>query len=202
MKRSTKIVLASALGIIILLVSTASALLLWNTLQNKTENSKPAFSFDSSKAPDWWSTDNNYPDIKDFTGDQVTEADLPVVQMTITEGTRELPGECFVFFFYYQGVADTTTELEARKAGLVLGEKDSSALKQVGAVQQTIQTPEGIKEYSLNQFELNLPNTQKGIQFGFIPLSDGYIEVRGNCPTAELLSSTLNAISAVRYDIL
>lgn len=161
---------------------------------------KPAFSFDQSKAPEWWSGGNNWPNIDDFTGGQVTEADLPIADINVLKGTKDKPGECFVTAFYQKGSLNVETMLKKRESEMIMGEANPSVLKQIAAVQQKIETPEGPKIYTLYQYNLDKTNIQKGNEFGFIPLTNNYIEVRGICPSADQLPTTVTALAAIRLN--
>lgn len=161
---------------------------------------KPFFSFDEAKSPGWWSGGNNWQDIHDYTGDQITEAELPIADISVLQGTRQTPGNCFVTAFYQKGVVDIATALKEREDEMISADEDSSSLKQVGTVQQTILTPDGIKEYTVYQYDMDVPDVQRGNEFGFIPLDDGYVEVRGVCLTADLLPQTIPTLSAIKLN--
>lgn len=162
--------------------------------------SKPRFVFDQSSAPGWWSAGNNWPNIQDFTGDQVTEADLPVADINAHKGTKDKPEGCFVMAFYKNESVNITETLKKREADMTAGGKDPSILTQVSIEKQFMRTPEGIKNYELYQYDLNKSQIQRGNEFGFIPLRDGHIEVRGVCATADQLPQTLVGLSAIKLE--
>lgn len=179
----------------------AAGLLIWqsqNTTTGQASSDKPSFAFDASKAPGWWSGGNNWPDIHDYTGDQVTAADLPVADIFVTKGTQEAPGDCFVMAFYQKGAINIPETLDKRRSGMIPADKSPDILTQTAAPLRTIDTPEGAKEYQYYQYDLDLPQIQRGNAFGFIPLSDGYIEVRGICALADQLPTTQQALTAIK----
>ena len=197
MKRKILVIASIA---ILLIVTTVVALYFWQTQQadGAPVANKPSFAFDHSKAPGWWSAGNNWPDIKDFTGDQVTATDLPVADIAVHHGTETKPdSSCFVMAFYQKGSVDLASELKKRETGMQSAGENPKLLTQVGTSMLSINTPEGAKEYTLYKYNLDMPQTQKGNAFGFIPLTSGYIEVRSVCPTAEQLAITLPALTAV-----
>ncbi len=182
-------------------IVAAVGVLIWQNTHGETEqtsNQKPSFAFDSDKAPGWWSSGNNWPDIRDYTGDQITEADLPIADINVARGTREVPGDCFVMAFYQKGPVNIPEALETRRTGMIPADKSPDILKQIATPTQTISTPNGVKEYLYYQYDLDLPDVQRGNAFGFIPLDESHIEVRGICPTAEQLPTTQPVLSALR----
>ena len=189
--------------VIVLILATLSATMaaLWITAQTvKTEVPAPSFSFDTSKAPGWW-TPGNY-ETSDADLDQKTDADIPLPIASINAFTGkqgEVKDACFVMAFYHDGQVDIPTVLEERKTGMIQGSSDVASVQAIATTQQTMQTPKGIKEYTYHQFDLNLPgqNIQKGNAFGFITLEKSYIEIRGVCPTAEMLTTTIPAIESI-----
>jgi len=149
----------------------------------------PAFSFDTQKAPGWW-TPGNY----NASADEAA----PIASITAFQGEKgATTNSCFVMAFYQKGDIDAASELQARKDGLVIGDAKAT-IEMLGASQQTMQTPEGLKEYTLHQFNLlTASQVQKGNEFGFIKLSDSYIELRGICPTGDMLAATVPALNAL-----
>ena len=202
-KKSRKSRLVLVISAVVISSFVAFGLFLfWNysSTTKADEIRKPSFSFDIAASPGWWSRGNNWPNINDYTGDQIPKAELPVADINVSKGAQDRPGECFVMAFYNKGSVDINATLKQRESGMVLGEKDPSILKQVAVVTQRIETPEGTKEYSLYQYDLDKPQVQRGNEFGIIPLSDGYIEVRGICATADQLQSTFSAVSAIKLN--
>ena len=161
---------------------------------------KPSFAFDASQASGWWAGDNNWPKIEDFTGDQVSESDLPIVQMSVAQGTPDAPGSCFVMYLYNKGPVDPAAALTEMKNRTIQGDSGLS-LQEIGAPARTIGTFEGVKEYTLHQYGLTGSSGSKiarGAAFGYATLKDGYIEMRGYCETADQIVDTLPVFGAVK----
>lgn len=186
-------------GVVVVAGMVVAGVLIWQSQTTPTDqaSTKPSFAFNSAKAPGWWSGGNNWPDINDFTGDQVTAAELPVADIMITKGSQEKPGNCFVMAFYQNGAINIPETLEKRRSGMVPADKSSDILTQVAAPLRTMLTPEGTKEFQYYQYDLDLPQVQRGNAFGFIPLSNGYVEVRGICSVADELPTTHEALTAL-----
>lgn len=162
---------------------------------------KPTFMFDETKAPGWWSGGNNWPDIKDYTGGQVTETDLPVASISVGQGESGSMGDCFVDYYLQKqtlsDVAAAVSEMEKRS----VDGGDNITLSPLGVQAIKIETLDGVKTYQLHQYEVTgAGNTKraKGVQFGYMPLKSGRIEVRSYCNEADQLDETLPAIKAVR----
>lgn len=160
---------------------------------------KPAFSFNSSKATGWWTggsmsgTDN----ISDARKNGAQN--LPSASIAIAQGTSNAPGACFVMFFYQKGAIDADIVLETMKADATKGHEGLS-LKEIGTKQPTVKTFEGEKNYILHQYNLvGAPGEgiARGVEFGYLPLGEGYIEVRGYCEAADQLIDTLPVFHAV-----
>jgi len=170
--------------------------------------SKPApiFVFNQSKASGWWSAENYNSQAsmvkeKDYQGSDPIEK-LSVASMNLFKGKKgDSMTACFVMFSYY----DYHTDLAKLKA-----EKDAGAsqggmkFQNVGDIQSSINTPDGIKPYTLTKYELSGPGAEtsmKGMSYGWVELNKGYIQVSGVCPTAAELDETTevsDAISLVR----
>jgi len=192
-------VVLTVAGILLAIVIIVGLYLIWSTAQKPgaTEAQKPSFVFTAANAPGWWTGGNNWPDATQYEGNQ---ADLSIATMNIMQGTKDTPGDCFVLFSYKKGTVDVQTVLEDRKAGLIMGSEETSSVEQIGSRTQTMRTPEGEKEYTLYQYNLIAPESQqvqRGNEFGYVALSDSYIELWGVCPTADELAVTLDGISAV-----
>ncbi|RYF96339.1 MAG: hypothetical protein EOO00_02985 [Chitinophagaceae bacterium] len=175
-----------------------------NTQQNSVAAesvSKPFFLFDSDRTSDWWTYGNRWPDIKEYTGNQTTDSDLPIAEMVAYRGKqREFSDGCFVSTMYNKGTIDVETAVQKKINNLSENQKDSSVVTSTGTSRLIMQTPEGSKEYTVHRFDVDVPNIQKGNEFGFIPLDEGYIEVRGVCPTADLLPETESVLSAIKLN--
>lgn len=161
---------------------------------------KPSFSFNKDLAPGWWGGRNNWSNANDYTDGQVAEENIPVVDTVVYQGVEGDFGECFVRAFYMKGSVDVEAAVNEKMTGMVKGEKDTSAVKQVAKTQQTMKTSEGVKEYILHHYDLNLGDAYKGNAFGFIPLNSGYIEVRSICKQTERLPGTFVALAAISFN--
>lgn len=188
-----KITLIISLAVVSLVIITGG-LLLWKNMQSARADgdNKLLFSFDESKSPGWW-TPGSYPapkaEAKDINGESV-----PLASIAAFKGKEDDHGnQCFIMAFYTEGSVDVAAKLKAKTT--VKG--GSAAFEPIGTMQQTILTPEGSKKYTLHQYDLNQPNSQRGNEYGIIPLGEGYIEVSGVCPTADMLPSTKSALDAI-----
>lgn len=186
-KRSLIIIICSVL----LVVVTAMALLFWHNSQSDHNNQRPSlsFSFNRASAPEWWSGGSTFRQPSD-------PIDTPEASILIFSGTKEQLGNCFVMAFYNKGSVNVENTLKQREIGLVRGE-DATKLHRIASPLQTLKTPEGTKSYTLYQYNFDIPDVQQGNEFGFIPLKNGYVEVRGICPTSSLLHDTTVPLSAL-----
>lgn len=169
-------------------------------LQNTgAANNKPSFHFDSLRATGWSSSGNIRQDFRDYTGGQVTKDDLATAQISISQGAPNKPANCFIDYYYWEKAVNPAIALAEMKQRSVEGDADVM-LNSLGIQTLTISTPDGIKELELNQYEFTGPGSKtraKGVQFGYLPLSNGYIEVRSYCNTTEQLTDALPALRAV-----
>jgi len=166
-----------------------------------TQVERPSFTFDAAIAPDWFSGANYWPDANEYTGNQVTEADLPVVSMTVNLGTATKPGPCFITYSYKNGPIDVAAEIKNIEIFSV-NKSEGLILSKLGEKSVTMKTSEGSKDYQINQYEFAGPGSSsmaKGAQFAYIPLKDGHVEIRGYCETAEQLADTMPALLAVGF---
>lgn len=200
LSKNKKVTVATSL--LVLIGLAAGSFLFWpNTKQDVASAepiSKPFFSFDKDRANDWWTHGNNWPDIKEYTGNQITDDDLPVADIVVFRGKQgEFGDKCFVTAMYNKGPVDTTAAVQKRKVALSDNQNGLPVVTSTGASTLKMQTPEGSKEYTMHRFNVDAPNIQQGNEFGFIPLTEGHIEVRGVCPTADMLSETDAVLTAI-----
>jgi hypothetical protein len=130
---------------------------------------KPTFVFHDKNAPGWWSGGNNHPDIKDFTGDQVSADDLPVASISIGQGEYGGWKDCFVGYSFSDEKVDIDEARVAMEKRSVEGE-ENVFLTPLDKRQITINTYEGAKEYTLHQYEFTGSGSAqraKGVQFGY-----------------------------------
>jgi hypothetical protein len=162
----------------------------------------PAFSFNESKASGWWAAENYNSQVsmskeKDYQGDEPIDK-LSVASMNVFKGKKgDNATACFVMFSYYDYKTDIARLKAEKDAGTRQGD---SEFQNVGDVQSTISTPEGVKSYTLTKYELSGPGTEnsmKGMSYGWVELDKGYIQVSGVCPTAVELGDTVQISEAV-----
>ena len=164
----------------------------------------PVFTFDQSKAPEWWAADNYNSKAstkpENYEGSEPIDK-LPVASMNVFIGKKgEYKTACFVLFSYYDYKADTE-QLKKNKENEVLA---SSSMKKVGEGASTITILGETKPVAMVNYELVGPdaeNSMKGMGYGWVGLDDGYVSVNSVCPTAGELGDTqaaMNAISLVR----
>lgn len=164
-----------------------------------TQQQKPAFVFDKTKAPGWWSGGNNWPDIKDYEGNQMTKEDLPVADLSASQGEPNKPSDCSVSYFYWDKIVDPAQALVAMEERSIKGTTNVQLIPR-GVHPLKIDTPEGTKEYQLHKYEFTGAGSStfaKGAQFGYIPLTKGHIEIRSYCNTADQLPDTVTPLTAV-----
>ncbi len=160
----------------------------------------PAFTFDKSKASGWWASENyngQASATKDYNG-EIPIDKLPVASMNIFKGKQgDNATACFIMFSYYNYHADMAKLKAEKEAG---ASKGGMQFMNVGEINSSINTIDGIKPYILTKYELSGPGTQnsmKGMSYGWIELKDGYIEASGVCPTAAELDGTTLVSQAV-----
>jgi len=199
-KKSTtqKTIIISTAIVLIAAMLTAGVLYWNNTYSTKpADEKKPTFSFDASKSPGWWSP-GNYSSTKEDLMNYKGEASLPVSSLNAFKGEKgDTTDQCFVTASYQPG----TIDIEKKLAQKTVAIDSSSSYKFLGTRPQTIRTPEGTKEYSINQYDLVTQTpSQYGNEFGFIQLKEGYISVTGVCPTADMLTANETALNAIRLN--
>ncbi len=100
-------------------------------------------------------------------------------------------------FSYYDYKTDIAKLKAEKDAGVTQGD---SKFQNVGDLQSSISTPDGIKSFTLTEYELSGPGTEnsmKGMSYGWVELGKGYIQVSGVCPTATELDDTLQISEAI-----
>jgi hypothetical protein len=137
------------------------------------------FTFDKSGAPDWWQGATRKTDMALFHAH-----------------------DCFVSVQYKTGtIAADKEKIQKDQADLVSrGYTITPGTSQT----LTLQTKSGSKQYDLNQSVVTSPagaDTVKGGQeFGYLPLTNGYVFVEGYCDTSEQLTATIPALQAITFD--
>ena len=178
---------------------------LWNT-KRQTEavdsvTSGPMFHFDKSKAPGWWSDGNVVQNASDFTGGQVTKDNLASSLITINQGERGKSSDCFVTYYYWDKPVDPSVAL-AKMEKQSVGESSSVVLVPLRTQMATIDTNVGKKELQIHQYEFTGSGSAtraKGVQFGYISLDKGHIEMRGYCNKADQLIDTVSALQSIVF---
>lgn len=162
----------------------------------------PVFMFHDTAAPGWWSGGNISDSIDNYTGDQITKDDISVASMSVSQGKRNEPGNCFVSYYFWEKNIKPAEALVAMERRSIEGETNVS-LSPLGQHKLKIDTYEGQKEYTLHQYEFTgsgSANRAKGAQFGYVSLNDGYIEMRSYCNKADQLKDTLIVLPAVSLE--
>lgn len=199
-KKNSIVIILIAVALLIALVA---GLLAWSKLSTlTTADARPTFVFNKAQAPGWWGGVNNWPEESDFEGGHQGSEELPVASMVIYQGTEAQPGDCFVMSSYKNGTVDIDTKLKERRDAMLRDDGDGPSLEFISSTQQTIQTPEGTKDYAFYQYDFTLPGqeVQKGYAFGFVNLANGYIEIRGVCSTVDKFPSVQPGLAAIRLD--
>lgn len=75
---------------------------------------------------------------------------------------------------------------------------------QGATVAATMQTNSGERAYQVQQSSVTTPagasKIEGGQEFGYVQLPGGYLKISGYCDTADELSSTIPALSAIKFD--
>jgi len=102
-------------------------------------------------------------------------------------------------YSYFKGSVDVNEALKAVTA-YSADESSDLSIKLLGMKIVTMETSEGQKEFQLHQYEFSGQDSKsmaKGAQFAYVPLKDGYIEIKSQCETAAELAGSELALSAV-----
>lgn len=84
-------------------------------------------------------------------------------------------------FFYFDRIIDTDLALETMKQKSRMG-NDALVLHEISTQDRTIETPEGTIKYTLHQYDLQgeySSGIQRGITLAYVPLTKGYLDIRG-----------------------
>lgn len=207
-KTNSKKLLVIISAIVVAGALIAGGVLLWNHLKTTSTDSidRPSFTFDTTTALDWWTSGSSWPSDQDVTQYE-DSAPLPIVSFLAFEGVKDANDridQCFISASYYEGNVDISFALQEKEYGMIKGRENSVSLSKIGEVLQTIKTSEGGKEYVIHQYDLTPAEGeeyQRGNEFGYVQLENGYIHIFGVCPTADMLGSTISAISALELKL-
>ena len=194
------------LSTIILAATSAVALALFTPLGAALKNTTgvtpatPTFMFNEQSAAGWWAAENyNSKEnvAEDYQG--ATPVDkLPVASRVIFQSRDTSVDSCFITYSYYDYAADVdvlVAKMErdaAASTDLIYNKQPSQPL--------TIDTFEGVKSYELHAYTLTGPasqQSQRGVSYGYIGMSNGYIAIQGSCPEGDQLAGTLAAMSSM-----
>jgi len=199
-KHKKKFIVAASFGVLV----TLSLVFVLNSNQilRAIGVSKPApvFTFNESKAPGWWATENYNSQASSMEDDQGSEPidTLPVASMNLFKGKKgDNATACFVMFSYYNYKAHVT-QLKKDKDSESLA---STSMKKIGEDSLLINALGKDSSFVLTKYELIGPdseNSMKGMSYGWLGLGDGYLSVSGVCPTGVELDDTFTAISAIK----
>lgn len=173
--------------------------------------SGPRFVFDAEKFPDWISFGN----VWDSSDDEDDESPAAIISATqCTEGSncssliekcrvgeqcelleRYTADSCFINAYYFNRQIDMNTVVvdELEKWTSV-----GTSPEEIGVETLNMQTSEGDKQYQLYKYDTHNSGYRQGSAFGFVPLSEGHVEVRSVCWQADQLDDTLPALNAIR----
>lgn len=160
-----------------------------------TSNSSE-FSFSGSEISGWWAADNYYPSSSETTDDA-----NKIVSRNIVQGTKDKPLSCFIMYTAFQGGVDSQALSEELKERVNVHEPGLSTDDR-GAQGLHMKTPEGIKTYLLNSYEITgnpSANVARGAAVGYIKLTDSYITIEVHCELFQQLKLTADVMSAVEY---
>lgn len=191
---------------------------------NIENNGKPQFVFAAAQFPDWATSGNVYANLNDTTGDGGEgKTDVPISGINISQckaGSncsmlvqkcdphdknntycRQLDEDttdthCSVSAYYKEQTIDPSVAVADE---LKQWSKFGTTPTEVGTKTLAMVTPDGSKSYQFYQYDTNNKDAtyKRGSAFGFIPLSNGHIEVRGVCWEARQLDEVLPTLNAV-----
>lgn len=110
---------------------------------------------------------------------------------------------CFTSAEYHKGSVNTRIEQSENRNNL---EKSGATVVVSGNQKMSINTQNGTKNYTLEQYNVVPPSGRTnpilgGNELGFVPLKDGYLKIYGNCDTVDQLPSTIPALKALTFNI-
>lgn len=148
------------------------------------------------------------------TGPTSTEPAESRFSFTGTDGWRQGPTNgtsmalfqngqgCFASVEYKKGMVDVAAEREKQQSN---DAKVGVTSTQIGSLAVTLQSDDGQKQYQLHQYsasgEVAGQKIKGGQAFGYLQLTDGYLEVEAHCDTADQLPSTIPALRAIKLTI-
>lgn len=110
-------------------------------------------------------------------------------------------GTCLITIFHRKGAINVATKVKQNEASFV---KDGYSIKQVDTKTLTLKTATGPRQYELHQYHVTGDGIgwkmNPGQEFGYIPLSKGYLDVRGYCDSVEQLQATIPALRAIKFN--
>lgn len=168
-----------------------------------TAEHKYQFIFDETKAPGWWAAANFWPNLDEYTGDQVTEKDLNIVGRNIFEGKSEqdASGKCFVMFSYFDQPIDIAQKLKEKEDSITFNDSTLS-LSRVSVESLELETLEGPIPYQLHNYSIvgnNGSDFMRGTGVGYAQLTDGYVLINSVCKEATQLESVKPVLEATRF---
>lgn len=164
---------------------------------------RPKFVFDNAAFPGWWTVGNAHP--QDTAGNKA--GNMPISSISIHQCKEDAEcseetalGNCFVGADYFKGTIDPEQAI-AEKIKQIES-LDDTTIREIDIKPHAMHTIEGDKNYQLHQYdyETGTYTILRGSAFGYIPLNNGYIEVRSICTDANQLDATLPVLSAIRLE--
>lgn len=184
-------------AMVVLIVAGAAIFLsMRDTAPEQVENNYPEFVFKSEQAPGWYSYGNFAPEFHEPSYPR----DL-LASTTVHQGEMGKPGECFAMYGYKTGAIDVDAALQEKQDKVTFGDK-TAKLQSLGIKEIHINALAKDTPYELHMYDLQgaaSRQAMRGLAFGFLPLSDGYIEISVNCNTKDGLPKILPAIPAVEF---
>lgn len=150
----------------------------------------PIFVFESTLAPGWVSEGNINPQdsVKgQYETSQIKK--LPVASLAVLQRESEESKNCFVAFSYFDYPEDSE-KLQKNIEEQTASDK-TLIVKKLEPYRSKLDTPEGKKEFTLHQYDLQSTKGEKmlrGAAHGYIELNKAYIEIRAYCDTAQDLN--------------
>lgn len=171
-----------------------------------TNQGRPKFVFDTVKTPGWLTLGNNWPDAS--AADPAYRNEVPVSDISVHQckamshcaslDTDVIGGNCFVMASYNKGAENLDKKLADT---IEQNRKFGTTIEEVGVKMLKISTYEGEKDYQLHLYDYQSKGGEallRGNALGYVPLSDGYIDMRAVCAEASQLEQSIPTIQALR----
>ncbi len=195
--------------VVAILVLTAGVpLFFWLQKPTKDQSNtepRPAFTFNTTQAPGWYTGGNNWVNPDDFTGDQMRKDELPKADMSVHQGSNEqdiINGHCFTMAAYFDKSINVEDERKRKLTSTTAD--DGRIVTEVGVSNLKLATYEGVKDFQLHKYDISGPaakDLQRGMADGYVQLSNGYVNIQSICQESAQLDETLPVFAATSLEM-